>query len=71
MNEKCIVKHRNGFVDYKSTHKFIQYHTFFLRREMYKCICGKKIEPETYEEYNKYIIAREKALDVYRSKFNA
>jgi len=35
---------------------------------MYYCNCGKKIYPEEYLEYSKYLIARNKVMKSYKEK---
>jgi len=68
LKDWCITYKRGGWIQYDATHKFTYYETLILRRPMYYCKCGKKIYPEEYIEYSKYLIARDKALSSYMEK---
>lgn len=61
----CVTRGSGGGVNHSATHRFMLYETWILRTPMYYCRCGKKIKPEEYIEYSKYLIAREKALEKY------
>lgn len=63
----CVTE-KKGWVQYNASHSFYPYETFFLRRPMYYCPCGKKICPEEYIEYSKYLIARKKLMRTDRRK---
>lgn len=58
----CVTRGPGGWVDYSVTHNFKPYDTFFLKRPMYYCNCGKKVTPEDYLEYSKYLTARKKVI---------
>ncbi len=61
----CVTRGDGGWVNHSATHRFTPYDTLILRRPMYYCDCRKKVSPEEYIEYSKYLIARRKALDAY------
>lgn len=65
IKEWCVTSSGGGRINYRATHRFMPYETWILRTPMYYCKCGKKIKPEEYIEYSKYLVAREKALDAY------
>jgi len=63
----CITS-KGSWVNHSATHRFTYYETLILRRPMYYCNCGKKISPEEYLEYSKYLIARNKVMKSYKEK---
>lgn len=65
LTEWCVTSGSGGYTGYSATHRFTPYNTWILNRPMYYCSCGKKIKPEEYIEYSKYLITRKKALDTY------
>lgn len=64
----CIINYGNGSVGRSATHSFRPYKTWFKRKPMYYCWCGKKITPDEYEIYSKYLIKREQAIKAYMEK---
>lgn len=61
----CVTRGSGGWVNHSATHRFMPYETWILKRPMYYCHCGKKIKPEEYIEYSKYLVARDKAITKY------
>lgn len=64
----CSTRMLGGFTRHSRDHKFTKHHTFFLGREMYQCNCGRVFNPEEYNEYSKYLTARDKAVEQYHAK---
>ena len=64
-NDWCIKKYSNGSIGHSRKHRFEPYNTLILRRKMYYCMCGKKIKPEEYLEYRKYLEEMEKYIEAY------
>lgn len=63
--EWCVKRYSNGSIGYSRCHKFNQYFTLILKREMYYCKCGAKITPEEYAVYTKWMDKRREIIDVY------